>query len=352
MAGAPQDEAHGARGTLAQVTSADQPDIPKRPSRLRIGLQVAGFVVGCALVAWCAQRAFSEGSAGLEKLRTADPTLIAVLLLSTLGSIVCSGYTFWAVALPIRRFRVLDMQAVNLMASLFNYAPVRLGLFLRCAFHWRRDGMSASELGAWIAGVAVVTLGTLMAGLAAGLAQIAAGREVPLLDWLWLLAFAATIAIGCAVTVAIGRIPPLTRFLKGAERALTDPRALGGGVFFRSIDVAMWSLRMWAAAQIVGVSLNPAQAALLASVAILGAGNPLGRIGWREALVALIAPAVLSGSGSAEEIEALTAQLALLESAGEAALTIPLGILGTIWCVRTLRRGERAPRSALGEKAT
>jgi integrase len=110
----------------------DQPDIPKRPSRLKIGLQVAGFVVGCALVAWCAQRAFSEGSAGLEKLRTADPTLIAVLLLSTLGSIVCSGYTFWTVALPIRRFRVLDMQAVNLMASLFNYAPVRLGLFLRC----------------------------------------------------------------------------------------------------------------------------------------------------------------------------------------------------------------------------
>jgi hypothetical protein len=68
--------------------------------------------------------------------------------------------------------------------------------------------------------------------------------------------------------------------------------------------------------------------------------------------VALIAPAVLSGSGSAEDIEALTAQLALLESAGEAALTIPLGILGTIWCARTLHRGERAPRGALGGNAT
>jgi hypothetical protein len=313
---------------------------------MKIGLQIAGFAVGCALVVWCAQRAFAQGSAGLEKLWNADRGLVALLLLSTLGSIVCSGYTFWTVALPIRRFRVLDMQAVNLMASLFNYAPVRLGLFLRCAFHWRRDGMSARELGAWISGVAIVTLGTLAAGLAAGLAQIASGREVPLLDWLWLLVFAGTVAVGCTVTVALGRIPALSRFLKGAERALVDPRALGGGVFFRSIDVAMWSLRMWAAAQIVGVSLNPAQAALLASVAILGAGNPLGRIGWREALVAFIAPAVLAGSGSAEEIETLTAQLALLESAGEAALTIPLGVLGTLWCVRTLRLGERTPRPA------
>ena len=112
-------------------------DTPRRPSRLKLAMQVVGFVVGCALVAWCAQRASAKGGEGLEKLWNADRSLVALLLLSTLGSIICSGYTFWAIARPIRRFSVVEMQAVNLMASLFNYAPVRLGLFLRCVFHWR-----------------------------------------------------------------------------------------------------------------------------------------------------------------------------------------------------------------------
>ena len=120
-------------------------------------MQVAGFAIGCALVVWCVERALSKGSGGLDKLREADPLLVAVLLGSTLVSIVCSGYTFLAMARPIRRFSAVEMQAVNLMASLFNYAPVRLGLALRCAFHWRVERMPATDIAAWIAGVAIVT---------------------------------------------------------------------------------------------------------------------------------------------------------------------------------------------------
>ncbi|MEY2714689.1 MAG: hypothetical protein RIT24_1032, partial [Planctomycetota bacterium] len=107
----------------------------------------------------------------------------------------------------------------------------------------------------------------------------------------------------------------------------------------------MWTLRMWAAAKIVGVSLGPAQAALLSAVAILGAGNPLGRIGWREALVAFIAPLVIGGGASTDELDALTSQMALLESAGEAVLTIPLGVLGAIWCYVALKRVPFVPPS-------
>ena len=105
-------------------------------------MQLLGFLVGCTLVVWCVMRAASSGSDGLEKLRNAPPMLVAILLGSTLVSIICSGFTFWSMARPIRRFTVIEMQAVNLMASLFNYAPVRLGLVLRCAFHWRVERMS------------------------------------------------------------------------------------------------------------------------------------------------------------------------------------------------------------------
>ena len=328
------------------MSDAAPRDTPKRPSRLKIAMQVAGFVVGCALVLWCAQRAFAKGGAGLDKLWNAEPWLVAVLLLSTLGSIACSGYTFWAIVRPIRRLGIVEMQAVNLMASLFNYAPVRLGLFLRCLFHWRVERMPGTDIAAWIVGVAIVTLGTLGSAIAAGLVQIPAGRSELALDWMWFATYAACIVAGSALTIFVCRRPVLRRFLKGGERALNDPSALAGGLAFRTIDVAMWTLRMWAAAKIVGVSLNPAQAALLAGVAILGAGNPLGRIGWREALVAVVAPYIVTGTSSPEELDTLTSQLALLESASEAILTIPLGILGSIWCMWAIRRAAKSPDAA------
>jgi multidrug efflux pump subunit AcrB len=160
--------------------------------------------------------------------------------------------------------------------------------------------------------------------------------------------FAVTIGVAILVSgfVSLTLTPMLAaKFLKGGERALNDPRALASGLAFRTVDVAMWSLRMWAAAKIVGVSLNPAQAALLAGVAILGAGNPLGRIGWREAFVAVVAPYIITGTSSPEELDTLTSQLALLESASEAILTIPLGILGSIWCAWAIRKAGKT-RSA------
>jgi hypothetical protein len=223
---------------------------------------------------------------------------------------------------------------------------VRLGLFLRCVFHWRVERMPGTDIAAWIVGVAIVTLGTLASAIAAGLVQIPAGRSELTLDWMWFATYAACIVAGGALTLFVCRSPVLHKFLKGGERALNDPRALAGGLAFRTVDVAMWSLRMWAAAKIVGVSLNPAQAALLAGVAILGAGNPLGRIGWREAFVAVVAPYIITGTSSPEELDTLTSQLALLESASEAILTIPLGILGSIWCVWAIRRAAKSPDAA------
>ena len=173
-----------------------------------------------------------------------------------------------------------------------------------------------------------------------------AGRPELALDWMWFATYAGCIAAGVALTVFVCRRPALSRFLKGGERALNDPRALTSGIAIRTIDVAMWSLRMWAAAKIVGVSLNPAQAALLAGVAILGASNPLGRIGWREAFVAIVAPYIVTGTSSPEELDTLTSQLALLESASEAILTIPLGVLGSIWCLWAIRRAAKSSDAA------
>ncbi len=326
------------------MTVATDTNAPKSLSRGRIALQIAGFCVGCALIVWCASRAFHGGFNGFEKLRAADTTLVAALFVGTLGSILCAGFTFWSVARPIRHFSVVEMQAVNLMASLFNYAPVRLGLFLRCVFHWRVERMPAVDITAWLAGVAIVTLGSLGSALVAGLVQVAIGRSALALDALWIGTYGACLLAGSLLTIVVGRSALLKRFLKGGERVLTSPQALAQSLAFRTIDLSMWSLRMWAAAGIVGVTIGPAQAAMLAAVASLGAGNPLGRLGWREALVVLVAPFVLATNAqeqsSAAELETLTSQLALLESAAEAAVAIPLGALGALWCVRHMKRAR------------
>ncbi len=309
-----------------------------------MALQVVGFVIGCALIAWCASRAFRGGFDGISTLRAADPKLVAALLCGTLGSIACAGFTFWSVVRPLRRFGVVEMQAVNLMASLFNYAPVRLGLFLRCVFHWRVERMPATEITAWLAGVAVVTLGSLGSALVAGLVQIPLGRSELALDALWIATYGACLVFGSLLTLWIGRSRVLSRLFKGGERVLTNPRVLVESLAFRTIDLSMWSLRMWAAAKIIGVELGPAQAAMLAAVAILGAGNPLGRLGWREALVVLVAPYLITTRGdvpaTAEQLESLTSQLALFESAGEAVIAIPLGTLGALWCLRRVKRAQ------------
>lgn len=303
-----------------------------------MAVQIAGFVVGCALVGWCAVRAFHDGADGLAKLREADPALVATLLGATLVSTICSGLTFQALARPVHRFGFLAMQAVNLMASLFNYAPVRLGLVLRLGFHWKVDRMPLTTSVAWLAAVALVTFGTLASAIVAGLAQLAAAGGEAALDLIWFATYFGCLALGATTTVLLCRTAGFRKLLRGGERVLTDPRAFAGGLAFRTVDLAMWGVRMWAAAKIVGLTLSPAQAVLLAAVAILGAGNPLGRIGWREALVAVVAPMVATSAADGQDLDALFAQLALLESAGEAAVAIPLGILGAIWCGQRLRR--------------
>jgi hypothetical protein len=309
---------------------------PTRPSTARLLLQLVGFAIGCAILAWCAARAWRDGGEGFAKLLDASWPLKLALVGSTLVSILCSGLTFWSVAKPLRSFGIVEMQAVNLMASLFNYAPVRLGLVLRCAYHWRVDRMPMTDLAAWIAGVAIVTLGALGAGLVAGLVQIPLGIEQLRLDLLWFATYFACLGLGSALTMLLARIPAWKRLLKGAERVLISPRMFAESLTIRSIDLAMWGVRMWAAARILGITLNPAQAVLLAAIAILGAGNPMGRIGWREGLVAIVAPYVITSTDG--NIDVLTSQLSLLESAGEAILTIPLGILGALWCARRLKR--------------
>ena len=160
----------------AQAATNSQANISNNSSGKSLGnsagkliLQGAGFALGVALIAWCVWGA-AKDPAGWQRLREASSMSLIGLLLCSFGSIIVSGLTFWIAARPVQTLRVQDQQWINALASMLNYAPVRIGMFVRAAYTMKVDHFRAVELVAWFASVAftfVVALAAITAGTVA-----------------------------------------------------------------------------------------------------------------------------------------------------------------------------------------
>ena len=106
-------------------------------------------------------------------------------------------------------------------------------------------------------------------------------------------------------------------------------------------DMAAYAGRMSAALAILGFQLHLPHIVILAVVAIAASMTPLGRVGFREWGVAkagaLLGLSTLEAEGSLE-------QLALLDSAGEALVFLPLGAIALVWYGRRWRQARRQPQ--------
>jgi uncharacterized membrane protein YbhN (UPF0104 family) len=287
------------------------------------------------LVAWCIHKAFAGNGfdAVRERLSQAPAWSLVALVATTLVSLVANGGLFWSLIRPVRRLPLLEVQMVNLLASFLNYVPVpfRLGLVARVAYHWRVDRLSALVISAWL----------FAALLSAGVAFAAVALAAPLArSWgLPATAGVAGIAAACGAmaVVLVARRRFVARLLRGAEPILADRWAFGGATALRLVDIAAWAGRMVAACVALDIGLSMQQAALLGVIAVVASMNPLGRFGFREAAVAWLGPLLLGGALPAAEIETTLAQLAIVESAAEGAVTVPLGALAALWCWRRWR---------------
>lgn len=317
---------------------------PKRRLRDAI-VQLIGFALGVLFIVWCVRRAFGGGGFEhvAEKLRDASPWLIALALAASLVSVLVNGVIFWCTIRPVRPLGFVDLQAVNLLASVLNYAPFRIGLLARIAFHWRVDRIGPALMGAWL--VAVL--------LSMGVAFVAVSLAMPLAPRVGLAGTFLAIVVTCVLaTWAIRRLSGAAwakSTLRGAQPMLAEVRAFGLAVAMRVTDIVAWTARMVAVAAILDAPLTMSQAALLGLAAFALAQNPLGRFGFREAGVAWIASNLFAGAMTKDELTATFAQIALIESAAEAAVTIPLGAVASAWCWRRFHRSE--PR-AFGTQTT
>ena len=314
--------------------------MPAKNTARKIILQVAGFTLGVALIAWCVWGAAKDPE-GWQRLREASSASLIGLLLCSLGSIIISGLTFWIAARPVQTLGVQDQQWINALACMLNYAPVRLGMFVRAAYAIKVDHLRAVELVAWFASVAFTFVVALAAITAGTLAWIQFGA--------W--TFFPTLIIIAMLGGFSGRwcatLSMVQKRAQGLERLITNPTALWGSIALHILDLFFATGRVLLAIQILDLPLNLAQTCLISMASFAASLNPLGRLGFREAAVAFTAGALSIGGLAGMENKFQT--LAVIESAGEALVAIPVGMLALypIWKRFKLSKQARAQAVAL-----
>ncbi len=291
----------------------------------KLFLQLTIFVVGVALLAWITVRAVKEGH--WDRIAHANPMLVAALLGCTAVSAALNGWSFWITVRPVRRIPAWDMQRINVVANMLNYAPVRLGAIARVYYHVRVDGLTVLGIAAWFSLIAYV----LGLGIGACLIATLVRSQV---DWIWGLLVVGQMLAGIVAIRVFAGLPLVARHGRGFDRMVNDRSALWGAAGLRMADMVMYMTRMGVAAAILEISLSRPQIVMLAVVALSVSLVPVARVGFREYCVALVAARMSLAGG---DVHANLNQLALVESAGEALVYIPLGILALPWLRKRLR---------------
>jgi len=299
-------------------------DAPGLLAPRRIAVQIIGFVIGIALLAWCIWIAVDNGEDAWDRLAHADPRLVIGLALCSVVSLVVNGTNFWLVARPVRRLRLRDMISLNLAAAVLNYAPIRAGMIARIAYHLRVDRLTVLQVAAWFSAIAYVLLLTLGAFIAATIIH-------PELDLLWAALLAGQLLLGGVLTWAIMGQPVIARYGRGMDRMLRAPTCLWGGIVLRLVDIGAFAGRMACAVAILDLTLSTGDTLVLGASTLALSLNPLGRTGFREIAVAFVASRLASPDLATTQVDGQMATLALIESAGEALVAIPAGVVALFW---------------------
>ncbi len=275
-------------------------------------IPIIGFLIGLALIGWCLNLAFSpENRQQITRLSQISSTSLVLLLGLSAASLALNGIIFWLTLRPVRKLRVLDLVAVNGIASFLSYLPFKLSVITRFAIHNKRDGMTILSIGAWMLAFAGVLLtvaltmvivgvamnginGTLGMILVLGLPMVACGLVVAMAK---VFSSRAGFSRLCFVAKPIGFILKKdlshTRILHEVHAGfvmLASPVPVLGCGVLRIIDLVIQALRMFVAASVMGYPLTLGMAMLAAPVHfLLAVLSPFGIMGMREAFTTLLA---------------------------------------------------------------
>jgi len=313
------------------MVGAAEGDLRSLLSPRKLATQIVIFLIGLALLVWCIHGAVEGADWG--PVRDASPWLKIGLLVPSLVSLVANGLAFWAVIRPVQRVGVGEMIWLNLTTAVLNYAPIRLGLLARLAYNLRVNGMGILLIGGWFGSLAVTMLTCLAASVLATIVR-------PEMDLLWLALLGGQLVVAGLVIRTLMSQTIIVRHARRMDLMLRDPVALWSVLGLRMLDIGAFVARTAIAVEILGLPFEGREVALLGISAITLSVMPLARVGFREAGLAIVARMLVSG-GTTEELDAQMKQLALVESAGEALVAIPLGSIALIWYARQWMRVRR-----------
>lgn len=289
----------------------------RRPRTLRLVLQSVGFLLCIAIFGWCISLALS-GDRGeqLERLRNASPLALAALAGLAAASVATNGVAFWVSLRPLRRLPLRDVIATNAIATFLAFLPFKLGAISRVLIHRRRDDVHFKELVPWFAAYAALSMATLLPLSALALLR-------PTLDGVWLAIAAALVLTTNAIGFALGRlserVPLLAKLSLGSWRIVREPGAVAGVMASKLVDSVIHAGRFLVAASILGVDLSAGRAALYSlAYFLIGVFSPVGMLGLREGGVVAL--------GGAQDFAEDASRIALLVTAAEALILIPLAL--------------------------
>ncbi|MFG0275847.1 MAG: hypothetical protein ACF8QF_12415 [Phycisphaerales bacterium] len=318
----------------------------RRRSPLRISVQIVGLIVGLGLLVWVCRLAFTgENRENLDRLLDAGWRPALGLLALQTASIAVGAIPFWTTLLPRRRMNLLDLVAVNALATMLSPLPFKISVLSRVLVHRRFDGMRFVEIAAWFVGL-TATLVCMLGSVA--LASIIAGD----VNALWFAIAGAGVGGGGTVILLGARFvrarPRLDKWTLESAELLCHPWPIVGTFAARTVDVTLYAGRFWIASAVLGDPLSAGGALLAASVYVLtGVIAPAGTLGAREGAVAGLALFPVGLEPSA------IAAASLVVTGGEIAASIPLGLLGA-WRLRAWRllgRPISPPAAASGASA-
>lgn len=294
--------------------------------------RLAGFVLGVIFLIAAVWRAGAAGiSWGDIASRLQSAPLLPVVLLLTLPLLnwLASAAMYTAlmrVSAADRPMTFSDMTPLIGAGWLWNYLPLAPGLFGRIAYQKAVHGIPYRESGFAVIAAMAVSIIMIAVGLLA-VVSMPIGRAGA-------LHLAAIFAIAL-LTGAAWHAWAVSRGVAGWGRVVV-PAAT-----FRTIDLAVWSLRYWAAFRVAGTSLSPTECLALAVVSQIAAlvpfvGNALGIREWAVGLAGAALPAV-AASGPADGV-GFAVSADLLNRAAEVLGAIGVGTICSGIIAGRLRR--------------
>lgn len=289
-----------------------------RWSRRRIALQLSGLVVGLGLLVWVVMLATNQrNTESIDALRAAPVGVFVALIGLSLVSVVLNGAMFWVVLRPLARISLLETIAVNAMATFLSILPFKISLLTRSLIHHRRHRLRYKIIVSWIAATGALAMTVLLPLAAAGL-----WRQQ--LDALWWITACGGVVICNCIGIVLGRAAqnqPILRTLSlGAHVIVRHPQVAIQHGALRLLDMGVLTGRFLVAASIIGMTLDPDQAVLIATTYfLLSVLTPAGTLGPREMGVAALG--FVQGDGIAQQLALAALVVSLAEILSAASLS-------------------------------